>query len=140
MREVSTSAVNLDELQMKDTQYITSCTEEHFLEWVTGEDKIAGFLRLSLPDNGSDAAMIREVHVYGTVASFDSSAANSQHHGLGRKLVARAEEIARDAGYTELRVISSIGTREYYKHLGFTSFTADGLYQKMNLCYTNSHE
>jgi elongator complex protein 3 len=50
----------------------------------------------------------------------------TQHLGLGRRLVERACAIAREAGHTGLAVISSIGTRAYYRDLGF----ADGiLYQ-----------
>ena len=43
----------------------------------------------------------------------------AQHHGLGRLLVERACEIAQDVGYARINVISAIGTREYYRHLGF---------------------
>ena len=50
----------------------------------------------------------------------------SQHVGLGRRLIAEALKIARDAGFERMAVISSVGTREYYRGLGF----ADGeLYQ-----------
>lgn len=54
----------------------------------------------------------------------------AQHHGLGRSLVERACEIARDAGYARINVISAIGTREYYRHLGFYDH---GLYLQKEL-------
>ena len=54
----------------------------------------------------------------------------AQHHGLGRLLVERACQIARDAGYTYINVISAIGTREYYRHLGFYDH---GLYLQKEL-------
>ena len=50
--------------------------------------------------------------------------------GLGRLLVERACQIARDAGYTHINVISAIGTREYYRHLGFCDH---GLYLQKEL-------
>jgi histone acetyltransferase (RNA polymerase elongator complex component) len=42
-----------------------------------------------------------------------------QHLGLGRQLIDRACEIAADAGFARLNVISSVGTRQYYRKLGF---------------------
>ncbi len=96
---------------------------------MTSEDKIAGFLRLSIPlPNGPDpklddlvnAAVIREVHIYGQslpIGSEEDGAA--QHIGLGKNLIRLAEEIARDKGFSWLAVISAVGTREYYRHIGF---------------------
>ena len=101
-----------------------------------------GLLRLSLPDRAfvaahadelptvSDEAMIREVHVYGMAARVGDQGQAAQHHGLGRLLVERACEIARDAGYARINVISAIGTREYYRHLGFYDH---GLYLQKEL-------
>ena len=114
---------------------------ERFLQWVTPEGAIAGFLRLSLPSAAclqelhmpelpAGQAMIREVHVYGRTADLGQLGSAAQHRGLGRQLVERACEIAREAGYGSIAVISSVGTREYYRGLGF----ADGpLYQVREL-------
>lgn len=64
--------------------------------------------------------MIREVHVYGqAVPVGDKKNEHSQHLGLGKKMIDRAKELAKIAGYEKLAVISAIGTREYYKKLGF---------------------
>lgn len=103
--------------------YETTSTHERFLQWVTPENKIAGFLRLSLPKPEAfetypdvlpvspDEAMIREVHVYGRASGLHKSGTSAQHRGLGKKLIERASELAREAGYTKLNVISAIGTR-----------------------------
>ena len=70
--------------------------------------------------------MIREVHVYGPALDIGSdSEGEAQHRGLGRRLIERAEEIARARGYERLAVISAIGTRDYYRQRGFV---ASGLY------------
>lgn len=74
--------------------------------------------------------MIREVHVYGKSVkigtSVDESENKAQHLGLGKKLIQRATEISAEKEFERLQVISAIGTREYYRKLGF----ADGeLYQ-----------
>jgi elongator complex protein 3 len=77
------------------------------------------------------SAIIREVHVYGLLVSIgDRQDGRSQHLGLGRSLVKKATETARAAGFEDLAVISSVGTREYYRGLGFI----DGpLYQHLDL-------
>ena len=75
-------------------------------------------------------AMIREVHVYGMAARVGEEGSAAQHHGLGRNLVERACEMAREAGFARINVISAVGTREYYRHLGFYDH---GLYQQRRL-------
>ena len=140
-REISTQPAHIDELSLETVSYDTSATSEHFLQWTMPDGKIAGFLRLSLPQTDaverrpglpvmSDEAMIREVHVYGQVAGLHATGAGAQHWGLGRKLVERACEIARTHGYARINVISSVGTREYYRKLGFVD---NGLYQRKDL-------
>jgi elongator complex protein 3 len=137
-REVSTQSVDMQSLTLRITEFRTSVADEYFLEWVTPEDKIAGFLRLSLPfDNAftkyeglpttPHQAMIREVHVYGRAQDLNNSGDGSQHKGLGKKLISEAEKIATEHDYKTLYVISAVGTREYYRSLGCED---DGLYQR----------
>ena len=138
-REIATSAVDMDALRLDEVAYETPATSERFLQWVTPEGRIAGFLRLSLPacqktpgvmlhrvPIAPGEAMIREVHVYGMAERVGETGSAAQHHGLGRKLVERACEIARAAGYERINVISAVGTRGYYRNLGFYDH---GLYQ-----------
>ena len=87
------------------------------------------FARLGLPVR-PDEAMIREVHVYGAVAHLNQTGSGVQHLGLGRRLVERACAVARAAGYARVNVISSVGTRNYYRGLGFADA---GLYQQREL-------
>ncbi len=112
-----------------------------FLQWVTPAGSIAGFLRLSLPHAESleegvpvraGEAMIREVHVYGKVARLHEAGEGAQHAGLGKRLVEEACAQARGAGYSAINVISSVGTRIYYRGLGFDD---NGLYQRKSLAY-----
>ena len=136
-REIGGRPVDPGRLRMRRTDYEAASGRETFLEFVDVEDRIAGFLRLRLPAAAESAesrpaelagrAVIREVHVYGAVVGFgERGEGRSQHVGLGRRLIAEALKIARDAGFERMAVISSVGTREYYRGLGF----ADGeLYQ-----------
>lgn len=141
-REIKKRQVSFDELHMNIHPYTTAYSQEYFLEWVTKENLIAGFLRLSLPHQdlisehldelpiGLNEAMIREVHVYGKVEGLDTEGNNAQHIGLGKCLIAKAKEIAHERGFEKINVISSIGTREYYKKQGFEQ---TGLYQQAPL-------
>lgn len=129
MREIATADVCMEDLHMEEVRYETSNTRELFLQWVDVEGRLAGFLRLSLP-NGKPHAMIREVHVYGRVSRLHESKEGAQHSGLGRALVDRACEIASAEGRSIMKVISAVGTRGYYRSLGFE----DGrLYQEKHL-------
>ena len=146
-REINQQQVRAAELTLQDFTYATEVSNEHFLQWVTADNKIAGFCRLSLPHwdkltaGACDVtanellvqpgqAMIRELHVYGQALSLGSEGMSAQHQGLGQKLLAKASSIAAEAGYTSLNVISSIGTRAYYRAQGFTDA---GLYQQKAL-------
>ena len=42
-----------------------------------------------------------------------------QHRGYGKKLMEKAEEIAKKHGKNKMLVISGIGAKEYYKKLGY---------------------
>ena len=146
-REINQQQVHAAELTLQDFTYTTAVSDEHFLQWVTTNNKIAGFCRLSLPhwdkltSGACDVsanellvqpgqAMIRELHVYGQALSLGSEGMSAQHQGLGQKLLTKASSIAAEAGYTSLNVISSIGTRAYYRAQGFTDA---GLYQQKAL-------
>lgn len=141
-REIAFGAAASDEFSLSEIAYETTNTHEVFLQWTTPDNRIAGFLRLSMPnadyvgahvaDLPIDAGevMIREVHVYGRVAGLHQGGQNAQHRGLGRMLIERACDIARDNGYTAINVISAIGTRGYYRKQGFAD---NGLYQQRSL-------
>jgi elongator complex protein 3 len=136
-REIRGRAFEEDALTLRETQYSTSIGLECFLEFVTDEDHIVGFLRLALPEEPSfieeiaGSALIREVHVYGSALGLGArSSERAQHRGLGQRLIAAAALRARDAGFAQLAVISAIGTRPYYRRQGFE----DGvLYQHRSL-------
>ena len=127
-REVRRGKVEIDKLRLNDLVYHTKSTEEHFLTFDTPDDKLAGFLRLSLPREGNflrladleDAAIIREVHVYGQSIEVGADLPGAaQHAGLGSRLLVEAERITRANGFARLAVISAVGTRKYYAARGF---------------------
>jgi elongator complex protein 3 len=128
-REVRGKDIEPASLQFTPLIYEAGGAEEHFLSFSTPENELAGYLRLSLPgpdspDTGLDdlvgAAIVREVHVYGQSLevgrTMDGAA---QHAGLGSDLMTEAEAVATRAGYRRMAVIAALGTRGYYRKLGY---------------------
>ncbi len=130
-REVKGMQVKRQDLKLIVKKYDVAGGKEVFLSFVMPkQDKLAGFLRLFVPDKRisklheleelRNKAIIREVHVYGEVVGIGKGLeGKSQHIGLGSKLVEKAKGIAKKNGYKEIAVISAIGTRNYYRKLGF---------------------
>ncbi len=127
-REVRRQKVTSGAVRLHDLVYHPAHAEEHFLSFDTPDDKLAGFLRLSLPEDSrltgiadlEDAAIIREVHVYGqSLEVGEERTGIAQHSGLGTALIAKAESIARAQGFPRLAVIAAVGTRAYYANRGF---------------------
>ena len=124
-REVKTRQFSGTELVQRVTAYETAVSNEQFVQFES-EGKLLGFIRLSLPkvdpifEELNECAMIREVHVYGQSLAFgEESGARAQHRGLGTQLIEKAACIAAGEGFAKLAVISSVGTRGYYRRLGF---------------------
>ena len=128
-REVREQMLNEGDLIYHDLVYQAGLIEEHFISYDTHDDKLAGFLRLSLPGENApgtgfqdlqNAAIIREVHVYGQSLEVGKKQAGlAQHAGLGTTLLENAESIARDKGYPRIAVIAAVGTRQYYIKRGY---------------------
>ncbi|MRR31865.1 GNAT family N-acetyltransferase, partial [bacterium] len=128
-REIRTQKVDTQTLRLDDLIYTPAMAEEHFLSYVSPDDRIAGYLRLSLPSLDAPslgmfdlegAALIREVHVYGqSLAVGAEQTGAAQHIGLGTNLIEEAASIARAQGFSRMAVIAAVGTRNYYQKRGF---------------------
>ena len=127
-REIRRKQVSVDAVHLNRLIYHPAHAEEHFLSFDTNDDHLAGFLRLSLPKDTyqtglrdlENAAIIREVHVYGQSLELGEERTGiAQHSGLGTRLIEQAEEIAKERGYQKLAVIAAIGTRAYYAQRGY---------------------
>ena len=130
---------------LKRLDYEASGGKEVFISYENDGNLIAGFIRLRLLSHnvgasgsggkarvqgdagksvGCGCAFIRELHVYGQEVPLDGKAADAavraaQHHGLGSRLLAEAERIAKELGKERLIVISGVGVREYYRRHGY---------------------
>lgn len=126
-REIRHRKVKKEDLKLKVIKYKTSVGDEYFLQYVTKNNNIAGFLRLSLPVTKSNfikelesCSVIREVHVYGEAVDVGKiKIGKAQHLGLGKSLIKKAEKISKRHKFSKIAVISSIGTRQYYSKLGY---------------------
>ncbi len=109
-------AKNLNEnLKLKISKYSASDGKEFFLEIVNKDYILFGLCRLRIFNK---EAIIRELHVYGKSLKLGEKGLISQHRGLGKKLLEKAEEITRKNKITKLKIISGVGVREYYKKFG----------------------
>jgi elongator complex protein 3 len=125
-REVRGRAIDPGELGLERLDYETDVTRECFLSYVTPDEQLAGFLRLSLPQAEppiaelTGCAVVREVHVYGPALELGARReGRAQHAGLGTRLLDEARRIARQEGFRRLAVIAAVGTRPYYRARGF---------------------
>ena len=148
-REVGHNDETPDTLEMDVQTYEVGGGTEHFISIEDFEqDLLVGFCRLRFPNDPvrrelADAAVVRELHVYGSQVGVgraalgtdetasDADVDQHQHQGYGQQLIAEAERLAADAGYPKVAVISGIGAREYYRQkLGYRQ---DGPYVSKRL-------
>lgn len=153
-REIRGQQYDANTIEFTIERYETTVSQELFLQFTAmtlperktkankaqnlePQRKLLAFLRLSLPKTTNfitelkDSAVIREIHVYGQVSKIgERTTTKAQHVGFGTQLIAKAKELAQNAQFKKLAVISAIGTREYYRSRGFS----DGqLYQHLVL-------
>ena len=140
-REVGMNDEEPETVELDVLEYEACGGTEHFISFEDFEkDLLVGFCRLRFPGSPvrpelENAALVRELHVYGSEVSVGDEPGNGdgsesgtddpgrgqhQHRGYGRRLMERAEDLASEAGYDKLSVISGIGARQYYKEkLGY---------------------
>lgn len=142
-REVGHNSLKGRRINEKDIELTTETYEacngkEHFIAFEDlSADVLIGFTRLRFPATPhrkelQGSALIRELHVYGSMVPVGKGAKQKewQHRGYGKELIEKAEEIASEAGYGKLSIISGIGAREYYRKLGYT---LEGMYMSKAL-------
>lgn len=136
-REIKDQKIDPKKLKFHKLEFDSSEGKELFLTYDQGQ-KLCSMLRLRFPSREQvvpeidrSTSVIREVHTYGTQLKIDKqSRGEAQHLGLGKKLLKEAEQISKKAGYKKIAVISSIGTREYYKKF---DYKLEGTYMTKNL-------
>jgi elongator complex protein 3 len=124
-----------DRIELRTQRYEAAGGREQFLAFEEPDhDLLVGFCRLRYPshspygdrpdaapvrDELRDAALVRELHVYGSEAGIGDEG-DWQHRGYGKRLIREAERRAAEDGFAKLAVISGIGVRQYYREkLGY---------------------
>lgn len=137
-RDVRTREVGIQEIHNKVRPYEVELVRrdywanegwETFLSYEDPEqDILVGLLRLRKcsdevfrPELSGGCSVVRELHVYGSVVPVAARDPNKfQHQGFGTLLMEEAERIAREEhGAVKIAVISGVGTRDYYRKLGY---------------------
>lgn len=122
--------INPNQIELIRRDYTANGGWETFLAY---EDPVAdiliGLLRLRKCSPASfrpeitsqQCSIVRELHVYGSAVPLQArDPTKFQHQGYGTLLMEEAERIARDEhGSTKLLVIAGVGTRNYYRKLGY---------------------
>ncbi|XP_068903991.1 elongator complex protein 3 [Tenebrio molitor] len=138
-RDVRTREVGITEIHEKvrpnDVElirrdYYANGGWETFLSYEDPEqDILIGLLRLRKcseettyrPELRGKCSIVRELHVYGSVVPVSGrNVKKFQHQGYGALLMEKAEDIAiNEHGSDKIAVISGVGTRNYYRKLGY---------------------
>eukprot|EP01128_Nolandella_sp_AFSM9_P011868 TRINITY_DN8773_c0_g1_i1.p1 TRINITY_DN8773_c0_g1~~TRINITY_DN8773_c0_g1_i1.p1 ORF type:complete len:547 (-),score=91.69 TRINITY_DN8773_c0_g1_i1:42-1682(-) len=119
-----------DQIELLRRDYTANGGWETFLSYEDPNQNILiGLLRLrKLTKNafrpelvGGKVSMVRELHVYGTaVPIHNRDPTKFQHQAFGTLLMEEAERIAvEEHGSTKMAVIAGVGTRHYYRKLGY---------------------
>ncbi len=110
------------------TEYEASKGKEFFIAAEDVKNNVLlGFCRLRFPSQQlrkeitANSAVVRELHVYASAVEVgqDAGMQQLQHRGYGKRLLRKAEEIAKKHGKSKMLVLSGVGAREYYKKLGY---------------------
>jgi len=132
-REVGIQEVHFkikpDQVELIRRDYYANGGWETFLSYEDPkQDILIGLLRLRKcsetsfrPELKENCSIVRELHVYGSVVGIHSrDPTKFQHQGYGTLLMEEAERIAREEhGSIKLAVIAGVGTRHYYRKLGY---------------------
>ncbi|MBI2185288.1 MAG: tRNA uridine(34) 5-carboxymethylaminomethyl modification radical SAM/GNAT enzyme Elp3 [Thaumarchaeota archaeon] len=123
-------SIDTSSVKLLRKDYNASDGQEVFLSYEdVSNDALIGFIRIRNPSqeahrpeiDGQATCLIRELHIYGpTVPVGQNSKDGWQHRGYGQGLIGESERIAKEEfGADKMLIISAIGTREYYRKLGY---------------------
>ncbi|CAO1637575.1 unnamed protein product [Parajaminaea phylloscopi] len=131
-----------NEIELVRRDYVANGGWETFLAYEDPkQDILVALLRLRKCNHTSTfrkelisqpSSLVRELHTYGTAVGVHSrDPTKFQHQGFGTLLMEQAEKIAREEhGSEKLAVISGVGTRDYYRRMGYE---IDGPYMSKTL-------
>jgi len=127
-REVKDNIYNPEEVELIVHKYKSSGGDEYYISYETSKYLI-GFIRLRLTDVSkkikqlpilNECGLIRELHIYSTLSNVgEKNEYSTQHKGYGRRLIEKAEEIAKENGFRKMAIIAGTGVRNYYRKFNY---------------------
>ena len=127
-REVKDNVYNPEDVELLIHKYKSSGGDEYYISYETSKYLI-GFIRLRLTNSSTkfkqlpilnECGLIRELHVYSTLSNVgERNEYSTQHKGYGRRLIEKAEEIAKENGFNKMAIISGTGVRNYYRRFNY---------------------
>lgn len=131
-REIKGESYNPDETELIVREFDASDGKEFFLSFEDlSKDKLCSLLRLRFSSYSlqgerhfiselEGASLVREIHTYGKQVQVGGRGKTaSQHAGLGRRMLEKAETLSKDAGMKRIAVIAGVGVRDYYRKWGY---------------------
>ncbi len=133
-REVKDKNTDISKAELFIREYNGINSTEYFLSYESPDNEtLYGFLRLRINHSNDyliqsslyDCALIRELHVYGSIREHKTDLNNktnksAQHMGFGKKLLLEAEKIVIQKKIPKIAIISGVGVREYYEKNGYS--------------------
>lgn len=118
--------ITMDNVKIKIIEYKASHGKEFFIAAEIPEDILIGYCRLRFPSQflreeiTETSSLVRELHIYSLAVSIGKQSQDSfQHRGIGKKLMEKAEEIAKNNGKSKIIVIAGIGAKQYFAKIGY---------------------
>jgi elongator complex protein 3 len=142
--ELGNEKFDIANVEYKTVKFCASNAIEYFISAEIERPHrplLLGFIRLRIMNEhepvvftelSGNIAIIRELHVYGSVVPVVSKNVDrAQHRGIGKHLMEMAEKIALTHHFKErIAVIAGVGVRGYYEKLGYK---LEGTYMMKNL-------
>jgi ELP3 family radical SAM enzyme/protein acetyltransferase len=117
------------EIKSENTEEKITANNWGLDKWYKESEEYAKTHLNKIDETLEGSAFVRELHVYGTMKRVGEEGNQSQHTGMGKRLLKRAEEIASGDNqyyknnlinkYKKLSIISGVGVREYYRKRGY---------------------
>lgn len=135
-REPKNKKIDSKNVKLQRYDYEAVNGKEIFLSFEDVKNNILlGFCRIRKPykpfrkEITPNSIGIRELHVFGDAIPIGKTG-RIQHKGYGKRLLKEAEKVAKEWKAKKILVISGIGTKMYYKNLGYRK---DGVYMSKRI-------
>ena len=136
-REIKNTEFNMDDVYYTYKEYKSKNCKNYFISANINPPKnpknpykstLIGFLKLSIKIKPfktlevlDNASIVRELHIYGKMIPtyIKDGHSNTQHKGIGSKLLQIAEKMTIQNNLNKISIISGVGVRNFYRKNGY---------------------